>query len=297
MKFYTYEDYSKLTDIDEAELKKQAMSGKIKSISLSKPLPNLILDPEDKETAIIAFSNLKGGCGKTTLSAHFAALLSKAGFNVLLIDTDHQNQCEAFFPIRSYETTILNALSNGSTLDECIYPVETKDSELDIVFSDYEIALFAQKFEDQNKLSKLIKSIKPKYDFIIIDTSPNFDIITQNAVRAATHIIIPIVPTNLHIRGLIHNLKGLEEIAEVDLRKVIGILPNIVNDAHRQQVNTMEMLNENEEFSHLMYQTYIKQSAEMSNITDFSTTIFDYKEKSRPSQDLKKVVWETLRRL
>ena len=39
---------------------------------------------------IITFSAIKGGVGKTTLVFNYGEWLSEQGYNVLLIDTDHQ---------------------------------------------------------------------------------------------------------------------------------------------------------------------------------------------------------------
>jgi cellulose biosynthesis protein BcsQ len=74
--------------------------------------------------------NLKDGCGKTTIASHLAALLSILDFKVLLIDTDHQNQCRLFFPERSYENTLLDALE-GSVLNSEREPYFDRDSLLD----------------------------------------------------------------------------------------------------------------------------------------------------------------------
>ena len=39
---------------------------------------------------IITFSSIKGGVGKTTLTFNYGEWLSSKGYNVLLIDSDHQ---------------------------------------------------------------------------------------------------------------------------------------------------------------------------------------------------------------
>ena len=41
-------------------------------------------------TAIISFSSLKGGCGKTQLSVHFAQYMALKGYKVLFVDLDPQ---------------------------------------------------------------------------------------------------------------------------------------------------------------------------------------------------------------
>ncbi len=45
---------------------------------------------EDRKRAIISVLNLKGGVGKTTLTAHLGAALARKGYRVLLVDLDLQ---------------------------------------------------------------------------------------------------------------------------------------------------------------------------------------------------------------
>src|SRR5262249_35057660 len=44
-----------------------------------------------RKTAIISLANLKGGVGKTTLTANIGAAFASEGLRVLLIDLDHQS--------------------------------------------------------------------------------------------------------------------------------------------------------------------------------------------------------------
>src|SRR5262245_31489283 len=43
-----------------------------------------------KQTAVIAMTNQKGGCGKTTTTMSLAAGLAKMGYRVVVVDTDPQ---------------------------------------------------------------------------------------------------------------------------------------------------------------------------------------------------------------
>ena len=44
-----------------------------------------------RRTVIISTANLKGGVGKTTITANLGATLAKLGLRVLLLDLDHQS--------------------------------------------------------------------------------------------------------------------------------------------------------------------------------------------------------------
>lgn len=295
MKFYTIEEFAQLNEVSESTIKERCLKGKYKSFHVSQSLPKLIIDEESpKETFSISLMNLKGGCGKTTIASHLAIMLAKLEFRVLIIDCDHQNQCRFFFPDMEYDYSIKNLLADEKSVEDCIYTPES-DFKIDIIFSDYSLALFAADLRDDEKLVKAIAPVKDNYDFIIFDTSPNFDIVNRNVARASSHIIIPIIPTKLHIEGLGHNIVGLEQIAKIPMERIIGVIPNIVKDKAAQHKAYLELLHE--EYPEAIYPDFIPEDINLPKVNDFHINIFDYREKSKSSQALKKFTWETLRRL
>ncbi len=299
MKYQTVEEYSHKEKVTPQAIYDRVNQGKLGEVDFAHKTPKLVYEKEDqKKGYIIALSNLKGGCGKTTIACHLAAILSKVGFKVLLIDTDHQNQCESFFPERSYEYTVNDVFLNDIDINDCIYKTKTNTSLLDIIFSDYKLALKAPEITNRDILSKSLEHIRDKYDFIIVDTSPNFDIVTQNVIRAADGIIIPMIPHPLHLKGLNHNLSGLEEVAEVSIdEKVLGILLNIFDKKQAIHRDTITLLNAQEFYQQLLFETIIPADPQLPKVTLFNTNIFDFKEGSTSSQALKKLTWEMLRRI
>lgn len=297
-KYYPIKKYAQITGQDTTTIYKQIQGRHHTTIQFTKGIETLIVKNVNNKAEIISLMNLKGGCGKTTLAAHLAAYLSKLKFKVLLVDTDHQNQCQYFFPEKHYEYTLKDVLQEKQDIKSSIYTTNTVDSELDIIYSDYDIAFLASDIDflrKKEQLNKSLNEIEEDYDFIVIDTSPNFDIITINAALSSSHIIIPVMPVPLHIQGMSHNIKALREITKISEDKILGIIPNIVDIKRAQQSAYLEKLKE--DLPYLMYGVYIPNSADISKCNDFRTNIFDYREKSKVSQALKKFVWETLTRL
>ena len=295
MKFYTTAEYAEKIGVDEAVVKKQAIAGKVKSINVTKSQPNLIMDQENTETSIIGLMNLKGGAGKTTLASHLAVMLSKIGLKVLLIDTDHQAQCKLFFPQQDYEFALDDILSQNANVKDAIYSVNTENSKLDIIYSSYSLALFAHNYKNLDGFLEMVNKVKDDYDFIVVDTSPNFDIINRNVATTVTHIIIPVIPTNMHVEGIEHQRDALQKIAHVPLERIIGIIPNNVNEKKVEHPSYIEYLKE--VYTDVVFDTYIPGDPWLEKVSTYGTNLFDYREKSRASQALKKFTWETLRRL
>ena len=90
---------------------------------------------------VIAFSNQKGGSGKSTLSANIAVLWSNSGYKVAVIDADPQK-----------------SLSYWLTERKKYYG----EDDIGIDFYNFDI----------RNLPDEIKQIKRKYDYIIIDSPP-----------------------------------------------------------------------------------------------------------------------------
>lgn len=83
---------------DAASTDGQLWSGRVRGTEV--PFVQLSDDAAARRMAIVSVLNLKGGVGKTTLTAHLGAALASRGFRVLLVDLDLQG---------SLSTILLNA--------------------------------------------------------------------------------------------------------------------------------------------------------------------------------------------
>lgn len=61
---------------------------------------------------IISVSAVKGGVGKTTITFNYGEWLSRQGYKVLIIDTDHQCSLSQTYNLFTNENTIYNAFMN-----------------------------------------------------------------------------------------------------------------------------------------------------------------------------------------
>ena len=108
---------------------------------------------------IITLLNLKGGCGKTTLSIHIASTLALAGKKVLLVDADEQMSA--------------------------VHWSETREED----------PIFTVSGLPSNTLHKQIKLMENDYDFIIIDGPPRTSTVSRSCIVASDLVLIPVTPS------------------------------------------------------------------------------------------------------
>ncbi|MDY6936977.1 MAG: AAA family ATPase [Cyanobacteriota bacterium] len=158
----------------------------------------------------IAVYNNKGGVGKTTTTLNLAATLTRLGKRVLVVDFD-ANQQDLTNSLKTKtkpaSQTLYSCLSNkniGTTDAIGAYIITAKNKELkfDIIPADLELA---RKGEDElrtlfgiKRLSKILEPIKTDYDYILIDSPPNWRLFSQSAIYAADVVLIPTKHNNIY---------------------------------------------------------------------------------------------------
>lgn len=161
----------------------------------------------------IAITNQKGGVGKTTTALGLAAGLQANGMTVLLVDMDAQGNASAAagLIIENDMKTIKDLLADNADAEQFIVQTEM----VDIIPSNNSLKDLERYLIDNNgfvNLKKVLKPVKDKYDFILIDCPPSINSFTKNALVAADEVIVPVDVSFFAILGLKQLLEEIENI-------------------------------------------------------------------------------------
>ncbi len=179
---------------------------------------------------VIAFSNQKGGVGKTTTCVNMSAYLAHKGKKVLLVDLDPQGNATSGLGFAKSE--VKNSVYN-TLIDETPVPgiaLKTAISNLDILPSNIDLAgaevelVYMQ--DRERVLRKMLDDVREFYDYITIDCPPSLGLLTINALAAADTVIIPIQSEYYAMEGLSQLMNTIRLVVKHlnDKLKVEGVI-------------------------------------------------------------------------
>jgi len=185
---------------------------------------------------VISVANQKGGVGKTTTTVNLGASLAAYEKKVLIIDCDPQANTTSSlgFPKDPARRTLYQALILGETFERIV--IDGQIDGLDLVPSDKNLVGAAVELVSidnrEYRLTGELRSVRDKYDFILIDCPPSLDLLTLNALAASDSVMVPIQCEYLAIEGvseLLDTLMRLRRTINPELA-IEGILLTMYDD-------------------------------------------------------------------
>lgn len=175
---------------------------------------------------IIAFSNQKGGVGKTTSCVNLSAYCALAGKKVLLVDLDPQGNATTGlgFNKSSLKKSVYNVLIDDDLAAGMVRPTMLENlsvlpSNIDLAGAEVDLVY---KRGRERVLSGALEPIRRNYDFIFIDCPPSLGLLTINALVASDSVIIPIQSEYYAMEGLTQLVNSISLVRK-SLNKKLSI--------------------------------------------------------------------------
>lgn len=244
---------------------------------------------------ILAFTNQKGGVGKTTSTANIGAGLARAGHKVLLVDLDPQTNLTKGLPPTPAKKNVYGAL-----LGEYAAQPYRIDDNLGLLVGAAALSGFEKvkgdELDREYLLKELLEPFRKQCAYILLDCPPALGLITLNAYVSADQLYIP-------LEAQLYATDGLEKVLELVGRVRKRLNPSLTVGGifftrfdHRKILlrDTAEELRA--KYPQQVLHAAVRESIALGEAPHLNQHIFTYAPKSAGAADYQALVDEILAR-
>ena len=252
-----------------------------------------------------AFTNQKGGVGKTTSCANIGVGLAMTRRKTLLIDLDPQSNLTTCLGLKAKNGDIYDVLKNRATLHDIVLTrplqIQHNDEPLTVDVAPASLALSAADIElstvisRETLLKRVLAEVQDLYEYVLIDCAPSLGLLTANALTASNKVLVPVQAEYLSLEGLAQLLQALEQIKVINSQMGIGGVIVTMFDKRRILNNEVKQALE-ERFGEIVFKTPIRENIKLAEAPSAGLSIFEYDVQSFGALDYAAVVEELIQK-
>ncbi|KNZ41639.1 AAA family ATPase [Acetobacterium bakii] len=173
------------------------------------------------ESKVVTIFGAKGGIGKTTIAVNVGVTLAKIGKKVIMIDANLQfGDVNVFFDVDSkYTISDLTQGRDSGDIDAIKRCIVLHYSGVSILCAP-KSPEYAEYVSVKN-LETIINTLRPFYDYIIIDTPPAFSDMTMCAIENANLVLMISEPDISTLRNTKISLGILDSLLQRDKIEIV----------------------------------------------------------------------------
>ena len=254
---------------------------------------------------IVSVVNQKGGVAKTTTCANLAACLARRNYRTLLINLDPQANLtlglhRAWAPLPYGLSEVLRA-PDTRPLAPLLRPLGDAPlylapGHMDLARSE---ALLPAAPEPVTRLRRALAPLVQAagFDWVLIDCPPSLGLLTQNALAASAHLLIPTEPKFYAFAGMdtLNTLVvGLAQEGHVHLQLLGVVLTLVETQARLHKTIAAEI---RARFGNKVFDTVIHKNARLAEAEVEGVPIVTFDKRARSARDYEALTEEIVQRL
>lgn len=253
--------------------------------------------PSNPNHKVQMFYNIKGGTGKSTITAQYVMNAALMGYRVLAIDLDGQGHLSLNLDMLDAHEhpTIYDVLINDLPMQNAIVNVAPG---LDLVPANLGLCTIEiplnQKARREYRLSEAIQTVADQYDLIVADTNPAASILNSSMLVASGLVNVVCATNPLSFHGMSLVMATIEELErEFKHQLEVRIIPNMYDS---REVISQEVLGElKSQFTDICTNAVISRSTDLNEATKRRTTVWDVNSRGMGAQDIGALTLELLK--
>ncbi len=251
----------------------------------------------------LVVATLKGGVGKTSVLSNVAGSMAASGKRVLVMDMDAQSNLTIGMGVDVIATkckTTVDLFEKEGEISAEVLISRTKHPNIDIVPASIFLVSTELKVAPLSGREMILKNwfkdnqswLEEKYDYVMIDTNPSFNIVNQNAFIAADSILL------ISDVGL-NSYEGAQQFTALwkDIRRRLRLDDNIkaliINNFDKRiklSREYIEFLQSRQDFASLLVLPVIPYNVKVKESEMDSTPLAFYSPNSPPAKAYSEII-------
>jgi len=229
---------------------------------------------------VIVLANQKGGVGKTTTSLNLASALAVKGKKILLVDSDPQGNASSGVGVFKTDngTQLYNCFMGDQVAENCIHDTGIKNlkvlpSSIDLVGVEVELIPLKNR---EKMLRKILRPVRDRFHYIIIDCPPSLGLLTINGLTAADSVLIPMQCEYFALEGLAQLIETIRKVKK-NLNQglyIEGLLLTMFDSRNRLTHQVAAEIKNH--FGRQVFNTVIPRNVRLSESPSYGKTILEY---------------------